>query len=68
MDTLTINFISITSVAIPNPTVIPIKTNVARRGEISAILALGIVLKSNGNLNNSVTSVAIPNRFNNPHL
>ena len=46
-----------------NPIVIPIKTTVVIMGEMSVTMVLGISLKSKGNIDNRVKTVAIPNKF-----
>jgi len=53
----------LTRVPIANPTVMPIKMTVVIMGAMSAIVALGIALKSNGNIDSKARTVAIPNRF-----
>ena len=60
---VTMNLIKLTRVPITNPTVIPIKTIVAIMGAMSAMVALGIALKSNGNIDNKVKTTAMPNKF-----
>ena len=59
---LTINRIVLTSVLIPNPTIKPAKAITAIKGAISAKAGFGIVLKSNGNMESNVATVAIPNK------
>ena len=60
---VTMNFIKLTNVPIANPTVIPIKTIVVIIGKASAITTLGTALKSNGNIDSKVKTVAMPNKF-----
>ena len=60
----TINLMKLTSVAIPNPTAIPIKVIVANTGNILATAVLGVELKSKGNIDSKETMAANPNKFN----